>query len=210
MVDRVISTAFVNNHDYERLFRVEKNDVVVDVGAHVGIFSLSVAAKAKKVIAIECEPRNLTRLSGNIKRLNLNNVLIVDKAVWNCKSTLPLHLSNDSESHTLIEDWAITQSKCNPSVDYRGQIQVKTDTLDGILDDLGIVKIDFLKMDVEGAEIEAIEGAKETLTNTSKIAIACYHERNGEKTMQKTIQMLSNYGYQLYSLDGIVYGTKLG
>lgn len=69
--------------------------------------------------------------------------------------------------------------------------------LDDEIKNLGINKVDFIKMDVEGAEIEAIEGCKNILKNNNvNLAIASYHIRNGEETYKKLEPMLNNFGYK--------------
>jgi len=192
------------NHNYERFFQVERDDVVIDVGAHIGLFTISIAAKAGKVLAIEPEPRNLHYLRYNISTRSLDNVLIVEKAVWNRKKKLPLYLSNASGNHSLIHD----MQPLNTSI-TNCFITVETDTLDNIVSELNLMHVDFIKMDIEGAEIEALEGAKETLKKTSKIAIASYHKRNGTKTSTDITRKLVKSRFQTYATtDDIVYGYK--
>jgi len=191
--------------NYERFFRVEKGEVVVDVGAQIGLFSISVSKRAKTVVAIEPEPTNLRHLHYNIKLRKSNNVLIVQKAVWNCKTKLTLYLGVHSGAHSAIKD---VTAKGKSTIINR-KIMVDADTLDNILRELCLSKIDFIKIDIEGAEIEALEGAEQTLKNTHKIMIASYHERNGIKTSHKIAQTLINSGFKTYIAENnLVYGYK--
>jgi FkbM family methyltransferase len=187
------------DHDYEKFFRIKKGDVVVDVGAHVGLFAYSVAKRAKMVVAIECEPKNLEQLHSNLR--NFRNVLVVGKALWNCKGRLPLYVGAWSGGHSLIRD--------PTSAPWNREIMVDADTLDNVLRDLRIAEVDFVKMDIEGAEIEALEGASETLKKISRIVVASYHERNGVKTIHKVIRKLIDNGFKVYTtVDDLVYGIK--
>ena len=59
-------------------------------------------------------------------------------------------------------------------------IRVEADTLDGILQELGIASVDFIKMDIEGSEIEALKGMRKTLESQVQLAIAAYHPVKGQ------------------------------
>jgi hypothetical protein len=70
-------------------------------------------------------------------------------------------------------------------------------SLDNALTEIGISNINFIKMDIEGAEIEAIKGAKKTLSNNCGLAIASYHIIDGEKTCIQLEKLLSTLGYSV-------------
>lgn len=74
-------------------------------------------------------------------------------------------------------------------------------TIDGLLNG---EKVDFIKMDVEGAEADALEGAKHTLLNNSnlKCVIATYHKKGMEDRVRK---YLENYGYETHVSDGYLF-----
>lgn len=68
------------------------------------------------------------------------------------------------------------------------------------LDDLVKEKIDFLKMDIEGAEIEALQGAKKTLENKAvKCSICSYHKHGDERAIK---DILESYGYETWTSNG--------
>jgi 3-dehydroquinate dehydratase len=91
----------------------------------------------------------------------------------------------------------------------KGSIKVDVDTIDNILKELKISKIDFLKMDIEGAEIEALKGAKETLKNKNiKLVIAAYHEIDRRPTYKTIISNLEKMGFRIHREDGILYCDK--
>jgi len=189
----------VNNLTYQKFFTVEKGDVVVDAGAHVGCFTRLASKKANKVVAIEPEPVNLFRLKSNLRRWKANNVIVVEKGLWNSVSTISLHLrENYSVGHSLFNS-SLSESKVN----------VDVDTLDNILAELNISSVDFLKMNIEGAELEALQGAKETLKKTSKVVVEAHHSRDGEKTAPRVAKALRNNGFLVHvGEQSFVYGVR--
>jgi FkbM family methyltransferase len=157
---------------------LRRNDVIVDLGANIGGFSVK-AAKAigdeGKIIAIEPEPGNLSFLRRNIELNKLHNVTIVPKGVWSRKSRLRFYLYKTSAGHSVYPpnsyEWAMNNF-----------IEIEVDTLDHILMELGVKNVDFIKMDIEGSEIEALKGMEETLGSGAKMAVAAYHFVNGKRT----------------------------
>ena len=179
---------------YQKYFNVMPGDTVVDIGACVGDFTFPALEKVGEngvVVAIEPDPDNFSVLQKRTSEYN--NIVLVNKGVWNEKTVLDLNISSDcKECHSLIYHFD------------NETISIDVDTLDNILSEIGIQKIDFLKMDIEGAEIEAIEGASESLNITSKGSIASYHLRNNEKTAENIEEKLRNKGFKtLY--DGNTY-----
>jgi len=188
-------------HDnvYERELQVHKGATVIDVGAHVGFFTLKAASETGpkgKVVAIEPEPRNVELLKRNVERNALVNIAIVNKAAWNKCGKAPLYLGISSKTHSLI----------TPS---NGQIQVCVDTLDHIADELGLSHVDFVKIDTEGAELEVLKGAEDILNSDGiKLSIAAYHMLpDGSPEFPHIIDYLRTKGFQIhtYTQDGSCY-----
>ena len=186
---------------YEKYYKVKRGDIVIDGGAHIGLFTVKAGQAVGDegmVIAIEPEPDNLKFLKRNIEANELTNVVIIGEGVWSRKDRLKLSIKNSTDTHTFLG-----------RKDAIGFIEVEVDTVDNILRGLGIMRIDFIKMDIEGAEIEALKGMKETLQNTDvKLAIAAYHEVEGKQTHKTIAPWLRRSGFQVYVKRGIVYGMK--
>jgi FkbM family methyltransferase len=131
---------------YERVFKVGKGDVVVDAGAHVGMFTVKALREVGEeglVIAIEPEERNFELLRRNTK--GYRNVRLVRKAVGDRAGKAIFYVSELSGEHSI--------KKSNRTVK---SIEVEVDTLSNILSSLGISRVGFLKTDVEGAELEVL------------------------------------------------------
>jgi len=158
--------------------KVEEGDTVVDVGANVGVFSLyAFARNAGKVIAVEPEPECINCLNANVRAYGVEDKTdVVDKVAWNKNETVTLMSVLDSNvgGHFVKE-----------SVDKRGQWKSgdpnegKKYKVEGVrLDDVINEKIDFVKIDAEGSELEILEGMEGLLKEyRPKMSIAAYHRK---------------------------------
>lgn len=200
-----------SEHSYECYFEIKRGDTVLDVGAGYGQFTIYAAKKVGKgvVVAIEPEPKNLANLRANVNENGLSNVYIVGKAVSNCKKKSKLYLGKGFGTHSLINDVTVNNHLITRSKnDY---IEIPTSTLDNIISNLGIKRIDFLKMDVEGAELEALRGSRMSLNMTEKLVVAAYHCRHGRETWPEVQQFLRGKGFEVHVTDErLVYAWKTG
>ncbi len=190
---------------YERYYRLNEGVVIVDAGANIGAFSVKAAkviGDEGKVVAIEPEAGNLAFLRRNIEANDLRNAVIVPKALWSEKGKLNLCLSATSLCHSFYRDSSYGMKEID------GLQEVQVDTLDNILKTLSIDHIDLLKMDIEGAELEAIKGMTETLRVTRNLAIETCHVVNGKKTSPIVAQFLRDEGFKVRAISDYVYAWK--
>jgi FkbM family methyltransferase len=139
-------------------YRVREGDIVLDAGAFVGLYTLSVADKASLVIAVEPNPASYIFLTNNIKINNLNSKIITyNVALGDFEGNAILYVEDWlAGSSTLFDFWHI----------YYGhslKIPVKVVKLDNILKNVGIDRVDLMKIDVEGAELMVLRGAMDHL-----------------------------------------------
>ena len=177
---------FIRSYElvYERYFRVEKDEIVLDVGAYVGSFTITVARRAKKVLAIEPDPKNYTCLQTNISKFA--NVQTVKKGVWKSKSKLKLYIDpRNPLAHSVVIP--------PPGNKF---VYIEVDTLDNITSELGFSKADFIKINVEGAELEALQGMEQLLKSARKVVMDAHHIRNGEATWSLVCQFLEDRGFE--------------
>lgn len=184
---------------YEKRCSIEKGKTVVDVGAHVGFFTLKAARTVEErgsVIAIEPEPENANLLRENVNRNNLSNVEIQEIVAGDEKGKTKLYEAPRSAWHSTVK----------PTVEY---IEVNMNTLDNIISKLKISNPDFVKIDVEGAELEVLKGAENMLNGGDlELSIAAYHQlSSGEKEIEKIKTFLEDYDMKTtaYYLDGGPY-----
>jgi FkbM family methyltransferase len=133
---------------------VSQGAVVYDVGANVGIYSILASLRvgpSGRVYAFEPLDRNLQHLRRHITLNNLLNCFILDEAVCNREGTLPFSAAA----------WNSSMGRLSPD----GEILVRSTTLDScIYGEKGFAPPDIVKIDVEGAEFEVLEGASRALT----------------------------------------------
>ena len=192
---------FVGNV-YTRFHPLETGDTVVDVGANIGVFTILAAksvGETGRVIAIEPERKNLKDLRNNLKINGLKNVSVVPKGLWNRREKKKLYLKADARAHTLVGKSSLGDAE-----------EIEVDTLDNILEELGVTRVDFIKMDIEGAEIQALEGMERTLKeNDVRLVIAAYHEVDVKPTWKTIVPWLKQMGFRVRVRgEGYVYADK--
>ena len=140
---------------------VKSNHTVLDIGAHIGYFTIIMAKQAKQVYAFEPEQRNFHTLQKNVNLNELSNVKLYNRAVAEHNSKTKLHLCHTSSGmHRLYPSmWC-----------KEGTIEVETISINEIIKDA-----DFIKMDIEGAELGALKGMKKLLEKNGPSIIMEFH-----------------------------------
>jgi len=166
---------------------VKAGDVVLDCGANIGLYTRhALDLGAKLVVAIEMAPESLDCLRRNVeKEIATGRVIVYPKGVWNKDDVLQLSMS----SH-----WASTASSV--ALDRGGEgPKVPLTTIDKLVEELKLPSVDFVKMDIEGAEMQALEGAVETLRRFHpRMAISLEHRPSDvERIPALTARLWPNY-----------------
>ncbi|MEI6764172.1 MAG: FkbM family methyltransferase [Bacteroidota bacterium] len=166
---------------------VEDNDVVIDGGACWGDTALYFANKAEntKVFAFEFVPSNIELFNKNIALNQNTNIELVNLA-----------LSGESgKSYNIIDNGAssyFTEEKTDNS------ITISTTSIDDFVDTHKVTKLDFIKLDIEGAELDTLKGAINSIKKfRPKLAVAVYHNPVDFYEIPEFIIKL-NLGYELY------------
>ena len=201
-IENGITTDFIlQQYNYKDIVKVEKDDIVVDAGGCWGDTALYFASiGAKQVYTFEFIQPNLDILKRNI---NMNpqykeTINIIDNPVWS-ESNVELSYLDKGPSSFLGKAGKFKH-------------KTKTLTIDDLVKKNKIDKIDFIKMDIEGAELPALEGAKKVIKRDKpKLAISAYHKSNDLIAIPKFISSIRNdYNFYLdyYTIIGdetIVY-----
>jgi len=180
-IDRDVIREVINRNAYKNLVnKLEPEDIVLDLGGHIGTFANLVALKVKRVICFEPSPENFELLELNTQRFS--NVELHNKAV------------TDKEQDK-IEFWFITKPKSNNKntgaggvYKKRGRSIVMVDNMH-IRDVLEQIKPTKIKCDIEGAEYEIFSETE--VPNTVKAIIFEIH-RQGVKDAKQKYDKLEN------------------
>jgi FkbM family methyltransferase len=144
----VISPRFEHFLDY--WFQVNEGDVFIDVGAHIGKYTVHFARKGSRVMAIEPDTVTFRSLARNIRVNNLKNVILLNVAAWNERTELVLYSGPYAGQNSVklrSNKWVVVHSE----------------TLDSLARQYRLTKVNWIKVDVEQAEVEVLEGAQQTI-----------------------------------------------
>ena len=170
-----------------------REDVVFDVGAHMGFFTLKVAKQVKEVIAFEPDPWNFKFLLTNIRYNDLLNVKAFDYAL------------GDSECDVFLERG---YGYCRTRITERNTgYKVRMEPLDTLVKWLGTTP-DVIKMDVEGYEMKVLNGARSILARFKpKLIIAAYHYPTESEDV---VNYLSELGFRcfIYHIPLVIQKSK--
>jgi FkbM family methyltransferase len=163
-------------------FGPHADDITLDCGANVGVtVHEELASGAKTVVAIEPAPENLECLRRNYpNEIAAGRVIVVPKGVWDKEAFLTLRVdpkNSAADSFVLQRQGAVDLEK------------VPLTTIDKLVAELKLARVDYIKLDIEGAEPRALTGAKETLAKFKpRISIAAYHQPDHPKVIPEIIR----------------------
>lgn len=163
----IISVSFENDNILCELpeYRPAPNHVIMDVGAHIGTFSLLAASKVPQgmVYAVEASKETYDYLRINVHLNKFENIRTNHLALSNTKGSAFLHHDDGSWGHSIMSP-----------LSTRGE-KVLTDTLAGYIDHNGIREIDFVKFNCEGAEFPIILSTPIGVLRKVKVMLVMYH-----------------------------------
>ncbi len=170
-------------------FEIKEDNVILDVGAHIGLFSIMAAKSASngKVYVFEPSEENFKLLEENVRLNKLDNIELINKAVTKESGIREFALSPDDPAGHSIPFGETSRQKIN----------IQTTSLGDFLADKNINKVDFLKMDCEGAEYEIFYSCSdETLNKIDKISME-YHNVDTEKNVSRIKSFLEAKGFRV-------------
>ncbi len=160
---------------------VQPGMVVIDVGAHVGTFGDDALRRgAAKVIMVEPDPVNVECLRRNFaEEIAAGRVVVAPEGAWNSHSTLEF---STGVANSGTGSFVVRETGSNT-------IAVPVRPLDEIVAELRAGRIDYIKMDIEGAEREALTGARETLRRSKPILMLDhYHLPDDDVVLPRLIR----------------------
>ncbi len=176
---------------------IKHNDIVIDIGAHIGYYTLIAArlvGKKGRVYAFEPNPDTFQILKKNVKENDYKNVVLVNKAISDKDTEAKLFLNKSNTGDHRLYD----------SRDNRKFIDVSTISLDSYFKDKD-KKIDLIKMDIQGSEVKAFKGGLKTIRKNKYIKIITEVWPMGinlsGNTINQYVDMLTNENFKFYEID---------
>ena len=162
------------------IVQLNSGDCVIDCGANIGLFSVYAASKRCKVYAFEPYLPTIEMLEYN-QQLYQDNITIIPAAVSNYIGSSTLYVNS--------KDYGSNSLYILPHAFVRGEdTKVEVITLDAFAEKEKIKKINFIKVDIEGAEANMIDGASEILKKWKpKLSICTYHKKDDKKVLSELI-----------------------
>jgi FkbM family methyltransferase len=166
LLGELVLTFFLEQYRLEGIVEPRSGDVVLDCGAYRGETALWFARRAGKsgrVVTFEPSAQNAEGLRRNLaanQSVEMAPITLLEAAVSSSAGMLHFNAHGENGSHV---DAASTES-------------VTAVTIDGVVGEQHLGRVDFIKMDIEGAEVDALKGAEETLQEFApRLAISVYH-----------------------------------
>ena len=164
----------------------------LDVGAHIGKYALQVAkivGGKVKVIAIEPFIECYKDLNKSTELNDFNNVTPLNIAAWNKSSNLKLFIGNKRGLNSIKYDKGL------------GYVEVEAKALDMVLSQINVNRVDWIKIDVEGAEYEVLQGLKNTLKKDSPKLVVEVKKEN----KRKVLNIMKELNYKVYPINDSLY-----
>lgn len=169
---------------------VKEGMYVVDIGSNLGYYALLAATLVGprgRVLAIEPEPNNCGLLTINAQTNHIQNIEIIQYAVGSRDGMGKFYITEASNTGSLV---ASVTGKIISS------IRVKTRKLDSMLKEYNFPKVNLIRMDIEGGEIDAIKGMQDTFKKYKPAILAELHcDAVGTASIVKLLRSLKNFGY---------------
>jgi FkbM family methyltransferase len=186
LIEDMYNSMSAHEDDIIEHFSPKQGDIVVDIGAAFGFYTIISSKRVGtngKVLAIEAHPSNFEMLNRNIKLNQLTNVITLNYAVYSKETKLKLY-NNYSVMHERIEAERTTKF-----------VEANANTLDYILQQQQVIHVNWIKIDVEGAELEVLKGAQNVLSKSKDIALLI--EVHGPDNYKPIIEYLNLYSFKI-------------
>lgn len=176
---------------------ISEGDVILDIGANIGYFTLLFArwaGKKGKVFSFEPDPANFALLKKNVEVNGYENVVLVNKAVSDKTWKSKLHLSEENKVDHRIYN----------SHDGRKSVEIQSMRLDDYFKGYK-GKVDFIKMDIQGAEGRAVKGMPDLLKKNKNMKLVSEFwpvglDRAGVEPAEY-LKLLLKQGFEIKEID---------
>ena len=182
----------IREDDIIEHFTPKQGDIVVDIGANIGRYTIIGSKRVGtqgKVVAIEAHPGNFEMLNRNIKLNQLTNVIPLNYAAYSKETKIRLYVPDEESGYTIYHTLMERTGK--------KFVEVNANTLDYLLQ-LNQIKqeqVKWIKIDVEGAELDVLKGSTNVLSKSKDIALLI--EVHGPANYRPVVEFLSLYDFKI-------------
>ena len=177
---------------------VHEGDIVIDIGAHVGYYTLLMAqlvGENGKVYSFEPDPVNFQLLKKSVEINGFENVVLIQKAVSNITDKVKLFLGDNNSAINRIYDATLGDAK--------ESIDVESVTIDEYFKENDEL-VNFIKIDSEGSEVKIINGMKQFLSRNQELVMMTEFfpfliKKSGDEPNQY-LKSLEKSGFSLYNI----------
>lgn len=156
---------------------IEPDDIVIDVGANLGLFTCYAAQKGCKVIACDPDKRCIEVLNKQ-KKLYSDRIIVMPKGVSNRVGTAEFYESQECAISSMV----LARGKTEKTV-------IELCTIDQMVETGVVERVDYIKSDIEGAERDMLRGAVNTLRKFGpKLSICTYHFSEDPQLLETIIK----------------------
>ena len=190
--------------DYEHKdFEIKNGDIIIDIGSHIGLFSLYASQKCKegKIFSFEPVKSNYNIFLKNIEKNNLKNIFSFNTAVAKETGLVKINLHEDESGHSLFKTGGES-------------ITVESISLKEIIEKNSIEKCDLIKMDCEGGEYEIIDSIPDKyIKKINKFIIEYHFEDKKPQLVIDLIKKLKSNSFEIEKHEwkngmGLIYAKN--
>lgn len=170
---------------------LRKSDVFLDVGGGLGYYSVLASHRASAVYTIEPLPENLKFIRANLAiNAHCDTVKVFDCAASDNNGTVTLYPCH----------WNAGDNRTWDSGDGRRSLSVQTRKLD----DAGIERVNFIKIDTQGNEVRVLRGLEKTIRRQANLSMAVeywpYGLKNSGNSKEELADILFDWGFRVYQI----------
>ncbi len=164
-------------------YAVQRGDVALDCGANVGVWTRTALDHgARLVVAFEPAPENIESYRRNFRaEIASGQVVLVPKGVWDKEDVL---LLRRDPTNTAADSFVMLKDKSHG-------VEAPLTTIDRVVAEMKLDRVDYIKMDIEGAEVRALNGARDTIARFHpRLSIATEHLPTDEVLIPETVKRI--------------------
>jgi FkbM family methyltransferase len=193
------------------IFHIRPDDLVLDVGANVGLFTLLAARLARRgrVLALEPHPANFMRLKQHVAAAGVTNVALLQVAVGPEPGLQELRCKTFTKHSLQLPGTGEAQQRGGSDVG----LQVQVIRLSDLIGPSGLSRVDYLKVDTEGSELAILESLPQHKAQLVHRIVLEYHDLASKGVRSRIAALLRSLGFKIEEmvLDqglGMFYGSK--